>query len=488
MITDRQMKDTLMIELFSTTGLFLSVFAYNLQQFFLGVLFACIYAVYFLWIRRYFQPESCAKILKCFYTVRFFCYACFLCTCIRILVEENLLQKAGNAYLVLPVLFLAIYANQGGRKNRGRMMEVLIWYIFLPLFLVLFLALKEVKPVHLIEGGFSLKASIQVFLCFSSVEILLFFEGRTKEKCKALLFVLLSNLFLFAVTIGMYGAKLVQQSDFPTATTVQMVRFPGSFVERLDIFMIAFWILSLFTVFSAYCFYGTSYHWKKDGFISTVFYMGVGLFGILYQGSLRQLLESFQLYLIWLDIPAAILLPLAGLKNGKKTTIIALLTALTLIVTGCLPNRVGIEERAYVLALYVDEKKDRIEAGYFLPDSICVKVEGKNWKELGEKFQKSSEKKLELGHLKAIVLGNSSDRLKKHLLQKQELTKTILLFETEESLKSLMERSKDLDRDLGNFLVHLAEENKKEVTLGQYFSEPSKLPKLRIRTKLLILE
>ena len=37
MISDRQMKRTLMIELFSTTGLFLSAMAQNLQQLAAGI-------------------------------------------------------------------------------------------------------------------------------------------------------------------------------------------------------------------------------------------------------------------------------------------------------------------------------------------------------------------------------------------------------------------------------------------------------------------
>ena len=99
MISNRQMKRTLMIELFSTTGLFLSAMAQNLKQLSLGMLAAALYAVYFLCIGNHYQISQVGRIRKTVYTVRFFLYACFLGTLMKLLVSKMLLG-GGSGWFV----------------------------------------------------------------------------------------------------------------------------------------------------------------------------------------------------------------------------------------------------------------------------------------------------------------------------------------------------------------------------------------------------
>lgn len=492
MISDRQMKRTLMIELFSTTGLFLSAMAQNLQQLAAGMAGAAVYAIYFLWIGRNYDIAQTGKIRKAVYSFRFFLYACFLGSLQKLLVSDMLLYGSSGWYVFLPLFLLALYANRGGREERARLMEALFWFIFLPLFLVLILAVKEIHFPFLMEGEFRPERSIRVFLCFCSLEILLFFQGKRKEKTKALLFVFVLNVLVFAVTAGMYGTKIIQGAELPVITIIRMIRLPGGFVERLDIFILSFWILSLFAIFSAYCFYGTIY-WKNEGkklpVVSLLFYTGVFIVTAWNNMDLQTLINTFQTYVLWVDIPLAVLLPLLGSSRMKRTIAVTMIATLLFIVTGCGPNRIDIEDRAYILALGVEKQDFLWNVSFFLPDDQCIEAKGRDWEEVKESFQRVSGKALEMGHLKALVIADGTDVTELEAEWKEEnYPKTVLLFETLDSMEQLQEADKKDKAPLGSELTNLAKRNQRQVTLGDYLSGQKKIPRLRIRTDLLMIE
>jgi spore germination protein len=490
MVTDRQLKRTLVIELLSTTGLFVSAMAQNLQQLLVGFLMAVCYAGYFLWIGKTYDIRHTGKLRRIVYMLRFFIYACFLGNLIRLLVDKMLLPGGSSWYLIIPVFLLAIYANHKGRAGRVRLLELLFWFILVPLLLVMILAAKEMHPSYLIQNQFVVGHSIEVFLCFSSLEILLFYRGATKEKCKALGIVFLLNFAIFAITIGMYGYKVVENSDFPVVTMIQMVRFPGGFIERLDILILAFWILSLFAIFSAYCFYGTEYCWGKNPWIFSVFYLGVFLIVGESRVTLSELLRLFQNYLLWIDIPLAVCLPLLGNRKRQRAAAFTMISVIALIVTGCSPDRVNIEDRAYVLAMEIEQKDHLWSVSFFLPENEIVQIKGTNWNTIAEKFKKSNDKKLELSHVKAMIVGEGADweKLQEWWEKDQEYSKTVLLFQTEESASAFAAANQNQEKDLGNFLADLAQRNKRETTLGEYLAGTKSVPTLSIRTNLLILK
>jgi hypothetical protein len=68
----------------------------------------------------------------------------------------------------------------------------------------------------------------------------------------------LGALFLgiFCATIGSLGKNLTMIDENPVMSMAQGVAVPGGFMARLDLFLIAFWIVGVFCVFSGYLFYG----------------------------------------------------------------------------------------------------------------------------------------------------------------------------------------------------------------------------------------
>ena len=94
-----------------------------------------------------------------------------------------------------------------------------------------------------------------------------------------------------------------------------------------------------------------------------------------------------------------------------------------------------------------------------------------------------------MGHLKALVIADGTDVTELEAEWKEEnYPKTVLLFETLDSMKQLQEADKKDKAPLGSELTNLAKRNQRQVTLGDYLSGQKEIPRLRIRTDLLMIE
>ena len=185
MISDRQMKRTLMIELFSTTGLFLSTMAQNLQQLAAGIAGAAVYAIYFYGLEGIMILRRRERSGRQSTASGFSCMPVFWEACRNFSCQTCFWTAAADGMYFFHCFYWHCMQTGEAGKSGARLMEALFWFIFLPLFLVLILAVKEIHFPFLMEGEFRPERSIRVFLCFCSLEILLFFQGKRKEKTKA---------------------------------------------------------------------------------------------------------------------------------------------------------------------------------------------------------------------------------------------------------------------------------------------------------------
>ena len=74
-----------------------------------------------------------------------------------------------------------------------------------------------------------------------------------------------------------------------------------------------------------------------------------------------------------------------------------------------------------------------------------------------------------------------AEDFKEQWKNEQDYAKTVLLFTTQEPIKEFEKIDENTRDSLGSFLVELAERNKKEITIGDYFAGRGKIPDLSIR-------
>lgn len=209
---------------------------------------------------------------------------------------------------------------------------------------------------------------------------------RRNQVWRAVGGVLLWNVLLWFVTIENLGGQITASSPWPVIKVMQLIRLPGGFLERFDILLAMFWILCLVGVLSGYLYYGRKIGEEifggrlPDGrtLRRRAAYITAGMITLLLllscrlaSGDSRFVFDWFLTYKKWIDFPLLILLPLLAASTGRpadpsdasgtgrraRFLFLSMLALIILPLTGC-GSQTDVEEKSYVLTLYVDTAGD----------------------------------------------------------------------------------------------------------------------------------
>lgn len=170
----------------------------------------------------------------------------------------------------ISMLLLGAYAASKGYEARGRIAEILIFVILIPLIIVFSFAIsdtdftnlmpffEEASGMDFINGGF-----ISLF-SFSGIEFVLLAypyltrKNKARRKCiYAVGFVGIIMIVITAITIARFGKFDVVHQMWPVLEIMDTINLPGSFIERQDALIMSFWIISIFVVINAGMFFAS---------------------------------------------------------------------------------------------------------------------------------------------------------------------------------------------------------------------------------------
>ena len=310
----------------------------------------------------------------------------------------------------------------------------------------------------------------------------------------------------------MFGNVRVGEKLWSALYIMQSIKLPGHFVQRLDILFLVFYIFSTFALFSGYLFYSEilivtrQKRWHKKVY-PLVYLTGMYILAIMIK-DVEGYYEFFLNYKMWVDVPLALLLPLVvrgwtnRSKNYKKKasmllSILCVAMGLSISFTGC-QSKVDIEDRNYVMSLGIafsdtsdiDDSNQPNEANQTQPAyqityetadltksseagggrqaGIFATFTANSLKEAEEKEKMTDDKKIDYGHLKAILikkdlLGTSQwDALIAELEQKKEIAGTTLIFITEDRQEEYMQLTEGMGTSLGEYLERMMSNHKKD--------------------------
>lgn len=179
------------------------------------------------------------------------------------IIKQVLLPNTPTGLIMMVMLFTVGYLAKAGIEAYGRMAEILVFLVFIPLALVFaFIVAKadyrQLLPVFQSKPWDAARATYYLSLTFMPLEFMLLFTGFMKEPKQArssakwaisFIFVIETiTIMLTYVSIGITEAK---RNFWPVLTLVQNIQFPGAFIENQEIAMISCWILSIFVYITA---------------------------------------------------------------------------------------------------------------------------------------------------------------------------------------------------------------------------------------------
>ena len=452
--------------------------------------------------------KVCGYVLWGGYFLYFILMASYTAYLFSTLMLNGLVENVSFYLVLLLILLLAFYGMAGGIEGRARVYEILFWFLMIPLFLMLFAACREVKPVYwspifMADGKEVLSGSYYVLFCYSMVSIVLFLKEYVadRKKCvgaaeKAVWFSGGVFAALYLILIGLFGVGALAQMKFPAVTMMSRVQVTGGFLKRTDAFMFSIWFFTLYAMLNSMVFYsgnlaekvirdcGGYLEGKKRMLPYLILLLLVYGVAVLFYRN-QQFLDRVT-FLLWrigtpFVVGVPVLLCLAGekpnrgmeersskenkdeRKNHKKKVRVVVLACFLfgcLFLQGC--NVAELEDKAFPVLLNIRDQDD--------------------FQNVWLNHEYAGNKEVDYNHLKVVLIERSFlekeaevEDMLSMLEQEKEVPWNAYVMTTE-SCDRLAQTEGELDVLLGNYLEELLEntsgiDQKAYPTLGMLYEE-----------------
>ena len=245
-----------------------------------GGILTSLYLWYLAWIMRRMDsdlityvrqalPRWGAPVLLCFFAAYCILEASYGAYIFADVMKKGLVGGESYTLLLLLILAVAAYAIQSGIESRARVYESLFWVLFVPLFLLLWIAASDVNTIYLhsffeapvtnVAGG-----GLLVFEYLMLVFLVLFFPAYVKKDAqkkmvaavyRALWVAVLVFIVFDLILLGSFGERAMAKMRYPALTLMSNIHLRGSFLKRLDAFLLAIWFFTLFALINVFLFY-----------------------------------------------------------------------------------------------------------------------------------------------------------------------------------------------------------------------------------------
>ncbi len=245
-----------------------------------GGLFASLYLWYLAWIMnrmdsdliayvRQSLPRWGALVMLCFFAAYCILEASYSAYIFADVMKKGLVGGESYTLLLLLILAVAAYAIQSGIESRARVYESLFWVLFVPLFLLLWIAASDVNTVYL-HSFFTTPVSevagegLLVFEYLMPMFLVLFFPAYVRKDAQKKMVAAVYRALWVAVIVfslfdlillGSFGERAMAKMRYPALTLMSNIHLRGSFLKRLDAFLLAIWFFTLFALINVFLFY-----------------------------------------------------------------------------------------------------------------------------------------------------------------------------------------------------------------------------------------
>lgn len=359
----------------------------------------------------------------------------------------------------VPALFLmaALIAGAGkGMEVRGRMAELMGWFVCVPL-----IALFICGVWQALKGGNWMQLWDERLLQEKNADISVILKtgfGRAA-------FFLLGDhpLFLWRCTQNRNGQKNIHlgvywsagimlifsvglvilllspegaaREQYPFGVVLQLIRFPGNFISRYDIFFIMLWMMSYF---------------------------------IFAGGMLLQMVEAAKL--------------LTGIKGkgrsiGRKLALLFGMMIMVILLCGCYAEREP-QNRNYIMCMGIDSDENGWTVSYGFPDLSALTgtdagepepirvMHALTIREAAEKLNASSDKTTDYSQMPVILIQkklleneDKMNQLMNELAAEKAIRRTALVACAKDTAEEILELDDDVQGSVGVFIYELCQNN-----------------------------
>lgn len=332
------------------------------------------------------------RLVWIIYVVRFAIRGAWILSYMEYLIKETLFDGS-RFMIIIPLLVVCAYAGMRSLEGRARFVELLFWWVIIPLVLLFLVGLWKADLGNLVPNqevriGELFSAEYRLMALFLPLEFLLFrmsaIEGDNYKAwntgIKGILTSGLWLLLVYVVTVGIVGSKWGHTSLLGVTDAMELISIKGGGLERIDILMILFWLVGGIVTLSAYLFQGQQllkrivpYHNRVSVSVVIMTLLVMAIY-FCFSGA-GQWSDWYLQYACVIDLPLSLGLPVLiwcvyQIHNRKEKRrifkqsleapvkqfclgLLAVSACISLVgLTGC-GKQVSLEDRAYVESLHI---------------------------------------------------------------------------------------------------------------------------------------
>lgn len=354
-VSVRQVEIFLILQMLNTTILFLPKIAgdyvgrngYILPL--LAIILGVIYILCIEGITKQFPKDTLVEFLPKI-VPRFVAYIIIVLFAIKIviitgletrmlgeMISQVLLPKTPLQVIILVMLLSVAYLVKSGIEAIGRMGEVLVYFIAVPLILVFLLVVPHGEYMQLMPffqtnlRGIGVGTFV-VSLIFMPLEIMLMLAGLMKDTKKvrramlvAVITIGIASAIIVLLTYVGVGFNETQRQVWPVLTLMQSMSLSGSMVENQEILMMTGWIFSVFIYLSSGIYFTSligsrSFKYKRENIFVLPILPIVYFIAMIPENLVvaYDYYNKFQYYFgIWFILPIPLILALIARGRGN---------------------------------------------------------------------------------------------------------------------------------------------------------------------------
>ncbi len=284
-ISLRQVEVLLILDMFSTASLTMPRYAAQFVQqdgwiiIVIGTAIAVVYGYLITTLGKRFPNKTVieyselllskpvGKLVGLLFIIKFIISVALELRIFGELVKQTLLPKTPIEIIMISMLVLASYLSRKGYEYRGRLGELLIIIVLVPIIVIFIFAFPSVKisnlappvtgkPLDYLEGSYLISMS------YSALQVILItipFLNKPKKAgpsiTRSIIFVGVLNTIICLITIGTFGHKETIKQIWPVMTMMQVIEVPAAIIERQDALMMSFWIFTVFALINAFVYF-----------------------------------------------------------------------------------------------------------------------------------------------------------------------------------------------------------------------------------------
>lgn len=442
---------------------------------FIGLLITFLYALLMHWIAQRTGRNGreflncCPWYLSILYVLRYGIRAGILLWFFSAAIKSFLMYDLNQTVILAVLAVVTLYGSGGNIESRGRTMEMVFMWTMIPLILAGLIGIwnlnwSEIGETFQLKQAGDLKTwtgALAVLAAGSAFELFLYTQQNADtgnpdaEKNGWRNFWFIIGLVIFAVLcgylmiIGTLGAAYPAKDILNSLNVMESIGTGISGLRRIDYLVLTFLVVGIFAMISGYYFRGRQhfnqlFRSSRYGILGAVTIGLLSVLTALFCLKTKEPIDVIGRYLLWIDIPLSILLPLlvmvtggrtkaaresaaAEQEKGRQNNRLLWKRGMLLIVTlflglhlcGCWYGEVSsIENQDYVSSVAIEQNKDQdtvytftvadlSEYGGKPGDSIGYTdsmVKAENLRDACRIYKEEYGKTLDLGHLQQVIL------------------------------------------------------------------------------------